>query len=126
MNILIDTSVWVDFFKHGNQHLVHLLSIDAAMTHPLVIGELTCGTPPEPRQKTLADIALLRHCQQASLNEVKIFVEKHKLYGLGCGLIDITLLASALLTPNAQLWTLDKRLLRLAHHFHIAYLPPTH
>lgn len=126
MNVLVDTSVWVDFFKHGNQQLIHLLTIDAAMTHPMIIGELRCGTPPEPRQKTLANIALLKHCQQANLDEVSVFVETHKLYGLGCGLIDMTLLASTILTPNSQLWTLDKRLLSLATRFNIAYLPLTH
>ena len=50
------------------------------------------------------------------------FVESHKLYGLGCGLVDMSLLASTLITPNAQIWTLDKRLLQLAIRFNVAYL----
>jgi predicted nucleic acid-binding protein len=122
MNILIDSSVWVDYFKQGNQTLIELMAMDVAMTHPMVLLELACGTPPEPRQQTLNDIGLLRHCQQANLTEVMAFVESHKLYGLGCGLVDMSLLASTLMTPNAQIWTLDKRLLRLAIRFNVAYL----
>ena len=122
MNILIDTSVWIDYFKQGNQTLIELMTMDTVITHPMVIAELACGTPPAPRQQTLNDIGLLRHCQQANLTEVMAFVESHKLYGLGCGLVDMSLLASTLITPNAQIWTLDKRLLQLAIRFNVAYL----
>ena len=44
--ILVDTSVWVDPFKNRNQDLVWLLLSDSALIHPLIIAELTCGTPP--------------------------------------------------------------------------------
>ncbi|EQD40112.1 PilT domain-containing protein, partial [mine drainage metagenome] len=43
------------------------------------------------------------------MREVMEFIEREKLYGLGCGLVDMTLLASTLITPGAELWTLDKR-----------------
>jgi hypothetical protein len=49
------------------------------------------------------------------------FVEREKLYGLGCGLVDMALLASALMTPGAMLWTLDRRLAGLAERFGVAY-----
>ncbi|MBP8020542.1 MAG: VapC toxin family PIN domain ribonuclease [Agitococcus sp.] len=126
MNVLIDTSVWVDYFKHGNKNLIELMSLDFAMTHPMVLLELACGTPPAPRQQTLQDIGLLRHCQQATLSEVMTFIENEKLYGLGCGLVDMSLLASTLLTPDTQIWTLDKRLLQLATRFRVAYVSYVH
>jgi hypothetical protein len=126
MNVLIDTSVWVDYFKHGNKNLIELMSLDFAMTHPMVLLELACGTPPAPRQQTLQDIGLLRHCQQATVTEVMIFIEHEKLYGLGCGLVDMSLLASTLLTPDTQIWTLDKRLLQLATRFRVAYISYVH
>jgi len=56
----------------------------------------------------------LRLCNQVGLQEVEEFIEREALYGLGCGLIDLLLLASVLITPDAKLWTLDKRLARLA------------
>ncbi len=121
MNVLIDTSVWVEHFKNRNSTLVELVSIDMAVMHPMIFGELACGTPPAPRVQTLSDLALLRFAQQASPNEVLAFIEREALYGLGCGLIDITLLTSTLMTPDSQLWTLDKRLSTLAERFGVSY-----
>lgn len=48
------------------------------------------------------------------------------MFGLGCGLVDLTLLASTLITPGASLWTLDRRLASLAERFAIAYRPAVH
>jgi len=123
MNVLIDTSVWVDHFKNGNNVLIDLIRSDAALTHPMVLAELACGTPPQPRAQTLSDIGLLRPAKQASLNEVMDFIEREALYGLGCGLVDMVLLASTLITPDTRLWTLDKRLSGLAERFNVNYEP---
>lgn len=126
MSVLIDTSVWIDHFRHGNATLVDLIVMDLALTHPMVVGELACGTPPAPRAQTLADIELLQTANQASVREVIDFIEREKLYGLGCGLVDMTLLASTLITPGATLWTLDKRLAALAERLGVAYQPSLH
>lgn len=126
MSVLVDTSVWIDHFRQRNNALVSLVSIDMAVTHPMVIVELACGTPPAPRTQTLGDIALLASAQQATLGEVQEFIERERLYGLGCGLVDIALLTSAIITPNTQLWTLDKRLDDLAQRFGVAYQPSLH
>lgn len=119
--VLIDTSVWVNHFRLGDKILVSLIEMDFALTHPLVIAELACGTPPEPRRQTLADLALLQHANQATLPELMAFVEREKLFGLGCGVVDMLLLASTLLTPNAKLWTDNKRLTALAERFNVRY-----
>jgi predicted nucleic acid-binding protein len=126
MSVLIDTSVWIDHFRHGNDVLVDLIGQDLALTHPMVIGEIACGTPPAPRAQTLSHMELLQPCNQASLREVLTFIEREKLYGLGCGLVDMTLLASTLITPGAELWTLDKRLSEFAERFAIAHWPMLH
>ncbi len=119
--IWVDTSVWVDHFKNRNQDLVRLLVSDSALIHPLVVAELACGTPPAPRTQTLDNLRQLRCCNQASLQEVEDFIEREALYCLGCGLIDLQLLASVLITSGAKLWTLDKRLAKLAERFGVAY-----
>lgn len=121
MNVLVDTSVWVDHFKRGNSTLARLVANDVVLIHPMILAEIACGTPPAPRQQTLADLSLLQLSNQASLNEVMVFLEQEKLYGLGCGLVDLMLLASTLITPGALFWTLDKRLDALAQRFNIAY-----
>ncbi len=126
MSVLIDTSVWIDLFRHGNDVLVDLIVQDLALSHPMVIGEIACGTSPAPRAQTLSHMGLLQSCKQASLPEVMTFIEREKLYGLGCGLVDMTLLASTLITPGAELWTLDKRLADLAERFAVAHRPKLH
>jgi predicted nucleic acid-binding protein len=123
MSILVDTSVWVDHFRRRNAALVDLLESDLAMSYPMVVVELACGTLPAPRVQTLDNMALLRPCQQASLPEVREFIERNELFGLGCGLVDMSLLASTLITPGGLLWTLDKRLAEMARRFHVAYQP---
>jgi predicted nucleic acid-binding protein len=126
MNVLVDSSVWVDHFRHRNAELVELMAWDRALSHPLVVAELACGTPPAPRERTLGDIGLLQAANQISLQEVVAFIDREKLYGLGCGLVDLMLLGSVLITPGAQLWTLDKRLQALAARFEVAHTSPMH
>lgn len=125
MRVLVDTSVWVDHFRQRSLPLVGLLERDAVMMHPMVLGELACGTPPS-RTQTLADLQRLQPTQQASIREVMAFVEHEQLFGLGCGLVDLSLLASTLMTPGASLWTLDRRLAALAERFGVAHRPAVH
>lgn len=125
MNVLVDSSVWVNHFKYRHDHLIELLLLDMAVTHPMIVLELCCGTPPAPRRQTLQDIDNLRHANQATFTEVSKLVEQHSLYGLGCGLVDLSLLAATLITPDTRLWTLDKRLHQLAQRFNVAYQPPS-
>jgi predicted nucleic acid-binding protein len=126
VSVLIDTSVWVDHFRQGNAALVDLVVLDQALTHPMVVAELACGTPPVPRERTLGDIGLLRVANQAGLEEVVAMIERDKLFGLGCGLVDLVLLASTRITPGATLWTLDKRLAGLAQRFGVAHPAGAH
>ncbi|MCX7897320.1 MAG: PIN domain-containing protein [Rhodocyclaceae bacterium] len=120
--VVVDTSVWIDHFRHGNPALGSLLMHDRVLVHPLIIGEIACGMPPH-RQRTLGDLQSLRQCQLANYAEVMQFIERERLFGLGCGIVDMHLLASTLLTKGARLWTLDQRLLALAKRFDAAYMP---
>ena len=124
--VLVDTSVWVDHFRWRNTVLIELLALDSALTHPMVLAELACGTPPAPRLRSLNDIGMLTQTQQASLRDVKDLIEREELYGLGCGLVDMVLLASTLITPAAELWTLDRRLAALADRFGVLHQPTLH
>lgn len=126
MSVLIDTSVWIDHFRRRNDTLVQLIERDLALTHTMVVLELACGTPPEPRGQTLRDIELLQSAHHASMLEVREFIEREKLFGLGCGLVDCTVLASTLITPGATLWTLDRRLAELAKRLSVAFVPQVH
>jgi predicted nucleic acid-binding protein len=121
--VLVDTSVWVDHFRNRNENLVSLLTLDLVLSHPFIVTELACGTPPAPRSRTLTDIATLPQARQATLDEVRSFIERERLYGLGCGMVDLALLASKLLTPGSRLWSLDRRLVELARRFDVTFRP---
>lgn len=123
--VLVDTSVWVDHFRNRNDALVELLAFDLVMAHPMVVGEIACGTPPN-RVRTLTDLETLQQTQQASVREVMVFVERERLFGMGCGLVDLQLLASTMMTAGVELWTLDKRLSALAERFGVMHRPVLH
>ena len=126
VSVLVDTSVWVRHFREADIHLQELLVQDSVLMHPLVHAELACGTPPAPRADTLAALAMLRPSLEASIPETLAFLEKNKLFGKGCGLVDLSLLASTLITPGALLWTADRRLAELAAQLGVAHAIPTH
>jgi predicted nucleic acid-binding protein len=126
MNVLVDTSVWVAHFRQTNDALVTLIERDCVLSHPMVLAEIACGTPPAPREQTLGDLALLGQASVASWAEVMAFIEREKLYGLGCGFIDIALLASTCITPDTTLWTLDKKLMDLAKRMGVQFVPYVH
>jgi len=54
------------------------------------------------------------------------FIERARLFGLGCGFVDLLLLASTLMTPGVELWTLDRRLNALAERFDVVHRPILH
>ena len=60
------------------------------------------------------------------MSEVLDLIEREKLYGQGCGPVDVTLLASTLITAGASLWTLDRPLANLAQRFGAAYQAKAH
>jgi len=53
-------------------------------------------------------------------------IESHDLQDSGCGAIDMALLASALITENAKIWTQDKKLDALAKKLGLSFTPKLH
>ena len=112
-DILVDTSVWIDFLRSGNPELESLLNRNRVVMHPMIIGELACGNL-KNRQSLLKLWNSLTTLTQASHKEVLYFIEHHQLMGSGIGYVDAHLLASVALATNARLWTCDKRLAGVA------------
>jgi predicted nucleic acid-binding protein len=108
--VLADSSVWVAHFRKSNGLLQSLLATDQILCHPLIVLELACGTPPAPRERTLGDLKKLQQSVIATTEETLELIEQEKLQDLGCGAVDMSLLASVLLTSDATLWTIDKNL----------------
>lgn len=119
MAILVDTSVWVNFLKKGDETLSHLLMNFEVVCHPYIIGELACGRI-EKRNEFFPMLGRLPQSSLAEHAEVIDFIERNKLIGRGVGYIDIHLLISALLN-DILLWTADKKLSGLAKDFKIDF-----
>jgi len=121
--ILVDTAVWIDHLSSADPLLQHLLLQRSVLGHSFVLGELAIGSL-KRRKTILIEIESLPQAIVASDFEVRHFIESHSLYGRGIGYIDAHLLASVRLTPEAQLWTRDKRLHGIAAAMSIAFNEP--
>ena len=120
--ILVDTSIWIDHLRAGDEHLCALLDHSGVLSHPSVVGELALGNL-NNRSAILDAMSQLPRAQVATDEEVLHFIEAHVLFGLGIGYVDASLLAATRLTPGAKLWTRDKRLLAASSRLDLAYLP---
>ena len=107
--ILVDTSIWIDHLRAGHPALARLLERGLVLAHPWVVGEFALAHLSQRREV----VGLLTNLPQATVattEEVLALVERQQLYGLGIGYVDAQLLAATRLTPEAQLWTNDRRL----------------
>jgi len=117
--ILIDASVWIDHIRTAESVISELVNARKVLCHPFVIGEVGTGQF-RNRRLFLSDLEKLRAAELANDDEVMALIERHGLFGRGIGYIDAHLLASAFLTPEAKLWTRDKRLREAAKEMELA------
>ncbi|HEX6161228.1 MAG TPA: PIN domain-containing protein [Thermoanaerobaculia bacterium] len=117
--ILVDTSVWVDHFRKGVSALAQSLDDGEILMHPFVIGELACGNLKD-RTEVLHLLHALPSATVADDAETLLFIEHRMLMGRGIGYVDAHLLAAVALTPDARLWTRDKRLAAVASDLGLA------
>lgn len=111
--ILVDSSVWIDHFRHDDPALVRLLHGRQVLAHPFVIGELALGSLRQ-RDIILGSLRDLPKALVATDEEVQLFIDRHQLFGAGIGYVDAHLLASTIITAGARFWTRDKRLRSVA------------
>ena len=118
--IIVDTSIWVDHFRRGNEQISHLLLMNQIALHPFVYGELLLGGVPVHR----AIGALLREMPVPSVAtplEAAAFISWAKLCGTGVGYVDCHLLLSARLEVGGSVLTRDKDLHAQALRLGIAH-----
>lgn len=108
--ILVDTSIWIDHLRKGDDRLVALLNEGSVLIHHLVIEELACGNLSR-RDETLELMEALPQAPQVRHAEFLDFVTRHRLDGMGLGAVDVHLLAATCLA-HARLWTRDRKLRR--------------
>lgn len=119
--ILIDTSVWVRFFKGSEnaRFAGEKLRGNLALLHPLVFGELALGGLSPANQ------SLLRALPALPLNApdaVFDFIRDNSLDGKGVGWVDAAILC-AVRRAQADLATFDGTLRSCAIEIGIACLP---
>lgn len=112
--IIVDTSVWIEFFRNKNisivERLTEFLENGSAIGLSPVFGELWQGAGNE-------EGAIISEFWESipKINEENLFIEAGKLsnrlkpFSKGVSLIDCYLLAAAK-KYNLNLWTLDKKL----------------
>ena len=114
--VLVDTSVWIDFLREGNELLKDFLENGQVYIHPFVIGELSCGNI----QKRIQFLSLLNELPTVSVSsneEVIQFIESNSLFGKGVGYIDLHILCSSI-KSNIPIWSKDKRLTKISKSFY--------
>ena len=121
--ILLDTSIWIDHLRRGNDAVTEALEAGLVMTHPFVVGELACGNLSN-RDEVLTLLGQLTQVRIATHAEVLVFINARSLMGRGVGYIDVHLLASTVLSSGARLWTSDRRLAVLAEELGLALHSP--
>jgi predicted nucleic acid-binding protein len=118
--ILVDTSVWIDHLRSGEQRLSDALETEQVLVHPFVVGELACGNLKD-RRGVLRLLEDLPAAPAATDPEALEFIERRALMGRGIGYLDVHLLASVLLSGDALLWTRDRRLAAAASELELAF-----
>ena len=116
---LVDTSVWVSYFREGNTELANLLNNGEVVCHTFVVGELVCGNL-KNRNQILSLLQSLPMSIKAEHEEVLEFIERNQLMGKGLGYVDIHLIVSAMLT-GISIWTHDKKLAQVVKALHIRH-----
>jgi predicted nucleic acid-binding protein len=111
--ILVDTSVWIDHLRRGDEELASLLQVGQVLAHPWVTGEIALGHLSR-RSEIIGLLNNLPQATSATEFEVLTLIDTRQLFGLGIGYIDAHLLAATMLTADARLWTRDKRLAAVA------------
>lgn len=107
--LLVDTSIWIDHLRRGEEMLRQLLLQGRVLGHPMITGEIALGSLAD-RASILRLLQNLPQATRATDAEVLGLIEGQALFGLGLGLVDVHLLAATLLTPGARIWTRDRKL----------------
>jgi predicted nucleic acid-binding protein len=123
--VLVDTSVWIRALSNRHpfvDELDRLLDRGEVASHDLVYGELLIGDR-GGRKKLLAIYTRFAQAETLPHQDVVAFVEGRRLHGRGVGWIDVSLLASAIVS-GLKLWTADPRLSAMADEFGVNYRGP--
>ncbi len=115
--ILVDTSIWIEFFKGNPLHyntLSKLLEKRAVIAIECIFGELLQGAHSSHEKTTIKNYwSLLPKVEEKGIWLMAGEASSHrKLHSKGVGLVDLAIYSTARLI-QAKVWTLDKKLLSI-------------
>jgi predicted nucleic acid-binding protein len=126
--VIVDTSVWIDFFK-GHEPCFSPLSVLLAdrqvLALPCVFGELLQGARNKKEQVIITDFwqslpKVSPNLFETAWIQAGSLSSKERWFARGIGLIDSTILYIAKESSN-KLWTLDKEVMKVAKKLQIDF-----
>ena len=120
--VIVDTSVWVEFMRSGDQRVSEWVAADAILQHPFVTAELGMGSfrSAAERSRVIELLDSFTQIEPAESAAFHDFVGSQSLYGTGIGFADAHLLHACAINPDACLVTRDKRLAEQAERLGLA------
>ncbi len=117
--ILVDTSIWIEFFKRRDPvflTLHNLLEQQAVIAVECVFGELLQGVKNSREQAVILGYweNLPHKDEQGLWVDAGILSSEHSWFSKGIGLLDAFLICFAR-THDLQIWTLDQKLTSVIH-----------
>lgn len=115
--VLVDTSIWIEFFKKNDpvfSHLRELVESGDVIVHEIIFGELLQGCKNKSELNFILEYwdIINSSYNQNDLIEAGKLSFKNKYINKGIGLIDSVLINIAK-KYNYRIWTLDKKILNV-------------
>ena len=120
MNVIIDSSVWIDHIRLPEPEMIYLLGGARVVQHPFVTIEVALGSL-KNRVGITAMFSDLPQAVTATHRRLLEYIETAELHGTGIGFVDAHLLASADTADDIRIWTRDRRLAKQAERLGFAY-----
>jgi len=113
--IIVDTSIWIEFFRQSDETISEMLAgyleDNEVVGLSVIFGELLQGAKSEAEERLILEFwrGLIKIDESELLIEAGKLAHKRKLPSKGIGLIDSCILQSVK-SHKFSLWTLDKKL----------------
>ena len=119
MNVLVDSSVWIDYFRNGvNDNLERLITEDLIVTNEVILTELIPALTLQ-KQKTVIDS--LKHIQCIDLNIDWSLIRNYQTINLKNGInkvgIPDLIILQQTIEKNLTLFSLDKHFRLMQEYF---------
>ena len=124
MNVLVDSSIWIDYFRNGkNEMLDQLIKDDIIVTNDIVLTELI---PALELQKQNEVITSLLQIDLIPLNTDWDLIRRYQLLNLRKGINNVgipdLLILQQVIESNLTLLTLDKHFELMRNHLNFNLL----